>query len=209
MSQRCTILRSISLSLPLAVVLAWPGVSAAQKLRGPVTVPAGTPVTVRLNQQLSTRSARAGSRFSGTLAKSIRVNGNVVLPQGAQVFGTVLESRRAGRLQGRAQIALRLDSIQANGRTYPVMTVGGNIRGQRGRSRNLRWIGGSAAGGTVIGAIAGGGAGALIGAGVGAAGGTAAAAATRSRNLTLAAETPLTFELAKPVTMKQPLQAKR
>lgn len=185
--------------LTSAFLLAWPGIAG---VRSPVTLPAGTPINVRLDRALSTASDPAGSKFSATLADPIRVNGNVVIPRGTQFFGTVVASKRSGRLKGRPQMALRLDSIQAFGRTYPVVTAGSNFAGRRGRRRNLRWIGGSAAGGSLIGAIAGGGAGALIGAGVGAVGGTAAAAATGRRNLTLPAETPLTFSLAKPVILR-------
>jgi hypothetical protein len=174
-----------------------------------VTLPAGTPITVRLDQPLSTEYTHPGTQFSGTLPRPLVENGRVVLPQGTKCYGTVVQSKKSGHLKGRAEMALRLDSIHAHGRTYPVTTTGQNFSGKGKKKHNLKWIGGGAAGGTLIGAIAGGGTGALIGAGVGAAGGTAGAAATSKRNLTLAAETPLTFTLSHPVTLHEPLRAAR
>jgi len=189
--------------LSLAVLCSLPGVAAAQnhQRRQPVTVPAGTAITVRLNHALNSESDHAGTQFSGTLAEPISVNGGVVLPRGTQCYGTVVKSQESGHLKGKAEMELRLDSLVAHDRTYPVVTVGSSLRGKRKRAHNLKWIGGGAAGGSVIGAIVGGGTGALIGAGVGAVGGTAGAAATSNRSLKLPAETPLTFTLAQPLTM--------
>jgi hypothetical protein len=205
------IMPSYSAILPLAAVLAWPGIAAAQSRNAArtVTLPAGTPITVRLDQPLSTEHTPSGAQFTGTLAKPLIKNGQTVLPQGTKAYGTVVESKKSGRLKGHAQMALRLDSIHANGRVYPVATTGQNFAGKSKKSHNLKWIGGGGAGGTIIGAIAGGGTGALIGAGVGAAGGTAGAAATSNRNLTLAAETPLTFTLSHPVTLHERVRASR
>ena len=66
---------------------------------------------------------------------------------------------------------------------------------------NLLWIGGGAGGGVLVGALAGGGTGALIGGPVGAAAGTTVALVTAKRDIKLRPETPLTFTLAKPVTV--------
>jgi hypothetical protein len=200
-----------SIVLSLAALMAWPVAAAVQYRHpgSPVTLPAGTAIIARLDQPLSTRYNPAGTQFSCTLAQPMQVNGEVVLPRGTRCHGTVVESKKSGHLKGRAEMALRLDSIQAQGRIYPVVTTGSNFAGKKKKSHNLKWIGGSTAGGTVIGAIAGGGAGALIGAAVGGAGGTAGAAATSKRNITLAAETPLTFRLAQPLTVHEPLRAAR
>lgn len=186
--------------LPLAVLFTLPGSIAAQSYhpRHPVTLPVGTPIAVRLNYPLSTEHDRAGTRFSATLAEPIRVDGHFEIPRGTQCHGTVVKSERSGHLKGKADMALRLDSIDAYGRSQTVVTIASNFRGKGKKGHNLKWIGGGTAGGTIIGALAGGGTGALIGAGVGAAGGTAGAAASSKRDLTLAAETPLTFTLAQP-----------
>jgi hypothetical protein len=200
-------LRYSSIMLPLTALVALPAVAVVPGPGRAVTLPAGSTIVARLNQPVSTRNNPPGSQFACTLAQPVVAQGHVVLPRGARCQGTVVDSKRAGRLKGRPRMALRLDAIAANGRVYGVATTGDNFAGGRRRGHNLRWIGGGGAGGTVIGAIAGGGAGALIGAAVGAGAGTAGAAATSKRNLTLAAETPVMFKLAKPLTVSGPLRA--
>ena len=63
-------------------------------------------------------------------------------------------------------------------------------------------VGGGAAGGAAIGALAGGGKGAAIGALIGAAAGTGGAGLTGNRDITLAAETALSFKLLQPLEVK-------
>jgi hypothetical protein len=66
-------------------------------------------------------------------------------------------------------------------------------------------VGGGAGGGALIGGLAGGGKGALIGGLVGAAGGTAASAFTGNKNVSIPAETTVTFTLSAPITVtKEP-----
>ena len=68
--------------------------------------------------------------------------------------------------------------------------------------RTAATIGGGAAIGTVIGAIAGGGKGAAIGGLIGAAGGAATQVLTKGRDVKVPAETVLRFRLDKPVTLR-------
>jgi len=63
-------------------------------------------------------------------------------------------------------------------------------------------IGGGAGAGALIGALAGGGKGAAIGGGVGAAAGTAGAAATGKQDITISAETILSFRLEQSIEVK-------
>jgi hypothetical protein len=63
-------------------------------------------------------------------------------------------------------------------------------------------VGGGAGGGALIGGLAGGGKGALIGGLIGAAAGTGGAGLTGNRDITLAAETPLSFKLVDALEIK-------
>jgi outer membrane lipoprotein SlyB len=103
---------------------------------------------------------------------------------------------------GRARLQLSLQAVEVEGQNYDVRTISHPRIGRDHKKRNLVWIGGGAAGGAVIGALAGGGTGALIGGPVGAGAGTTVALLTGKKDIHLSAETPVTFKLAEPVTIK-------
>ncbi len=88
----------------------------------PIVVPAGTRIRVRLGQTLSTKENQTGDSFSGVLVDSVRVNGQTVIPAGARARGVVTESKGLGKFKGQAVLAIRLDSVSADGRTYQVRT---------------------------------------------------------------------------------------
>ncbi len=165
------------------------------------TIPAGTPLHVRLDESLGTKHDRSGERFYATLTQPIAFDGQTLLPAGARFVGHLTESKASGRLKGRAVLAVRLDALDWRGRSYSVETFD-IVRATRGHKRHdFRWIAGGGGLGAAIGAIAGGGGGALIGAAAGAGGGTAGALITGKKQVHLSAETPLTFRLRAPITL--------
>lgn len=179
-------------------LLAGAAVYASQPAR-PVLLPAGTPLHVRIDQPLNTESDPVGTPFSATVSSPVLRNGEVVVPQGAVCRGRVVESKSSPKLKGRAAMALALDSVQFDGRTYPIAAAGPVFTSSNHKKHNLKWIGGGSAGGAALGALAGGGVGAAIGLGAGAAAGTAGAAITGEKKVRIAAETPMVFTLQHPV----------
>jgi hypothetical protein len=163
------------------------------------SLPAGTKVRVRLTQTVDTRRNRAGDRFTASLDEPLVIGDRVVVPQGASFFGQVTESKPSGRFKGRAVLALRLDSFELNGVTHEIRSANSARRSAGHKKHHWAWIGGGSGGGAAIGAIAGGGSGALIGAGAGAAAGTIGSAITGKRQVSLPAETAVTFTLQAPV----------
>ncbi len=164
-------------------------------------LPAGTHLTVRLAQSIDTRRDHAGTRFLAHTANAITHDGRVVVPRGAVCHGHLVESKPSGRLKGRAVVALKLDSVEVDGRTYAISTSHTTRVSLNHKKRNLGLIGGGAGTGAAIGAVAGGGVGALVGAGAGAAAGTTGALITGKRNLHLPAETRLSFVLREPLRL--------
>jgi hypothetical protein len=130
-----------------------------------------------------------------------------VIPSGAQVSGTVTTAKSAGRFNGKAELAVSIDSVVVNGRTYQIETATVNETGGNRLKRTGIGAGVGAGAGAIIGALAGGGKGAAIGAGAGAGAGasTAGAALTGNRDITIPAESKLDFSLSQPVEIRVPI----
>jgi hypothetical protein len=166
-----------------------------------LTVPEGTPLDVRLAEPLSSQSSRSGDTFGATLAEPIVLKNQVVIPQGAQLTGQVIEATPSGHLETPASLAVTLTAMEVNGKTYDITTSTVGRRARSHKKHNAKWIAGGAAGGALLGALLGGGKGAAIGAGVGAGGGTAGAYSTGKHDIALSSESLLHFQLEAPVTI--------
>lgn len=164
-----------------------------------VTLPAGTAISVRLDQSLSSAQNRDADTFSATVVEPIVLDNKTVIPAGARAAGRVVEVHHSGHLKGVGSIQIALNSIDVGGHSYDIETTAAGRRGGNHNKRNLGFIGGGAGGGAIIGALAGGGKGALIGAPIGAAAGTAGAYFTGKKDVRLPAESRVTFELTQDV----------
>lgn len=173
-----------SVVLGVMVTASFLGASAA-------TIPAGSYATVRLNTSLSSATAATGQSWSGTLTSDIMADGKTVAKAGAPVKGKVTYVNRSGRLHKPGALTLRLTSI--NGETVYSSRV--SRQGKSHTKSNATKIGGGAGAGALIGALAGGGKGAAIGAAAGAGAGTGVAAATGKQEVTIPAESVLTFTI--------------
>jgi hypothetical protein len=85
-------------------------------------VPEGTALRVRLDHSISTKQMTSGSGFTATVSQPVRVDGKVVIPEGSQVNGVVVHAKESGRLTGRAQLGLALESVQAGDESYNIAT---------------------------------------------------------------------------------------
>ena len=167
----------------------------------PIVVAAGKEIVVTADQSVSSKTGNTGDRFDASLAAPVMVDGRVVIPRGARATGTVTDAKSAGKFNGKAEISVTLSSVRVNGQEYAVRTSEVTEAGKGRGKRTVEGAGGGAAIGALIGAIAGGGKGAAIGAGAGAGAGTAGAAFTGERDITIEAETKLTFQLREPLEL--------
>jgi hypothetical protein len=169
-----------------------------------VTIAAGTNLTVRLGEAISTKDKVAGDSFRGTLEQPVVMNGFVIADKGSPVTGRVVSAQRGGHLSGSSGMSLQVTEINTTDRqTVRVQTSPWEKKGESNTAGNVAKIGGGAAVGAIIGAIAGGGKGAAIGAAGGGAAGTGVAAATGGKPTVVPIETLITFRLAAPVTITE------
>ena len=166
-----------------------------------IVVPAGTRIRVRLGQTLSTKENQAGDSFTGVVVDPVRVNGQTVIRAGARARGVVTDAKSLGRFKGQAVLAIRLDDVSADGRTYRVRTSHVERVEQGKGKRSAIMTGGGAGLGAIIGGLAGGGKGALIGGLLGGGGGAAGSAFTGNKDLVIPAESILTFDLERSLTV--------
>ena len=167
----------------------------------PIVVPAGTSLTVRLEQGLSSKDSQEGQTFLATLAQPVSVGGKTAIPAGSTASGTVISAKKKGKIKGEGQLSIALTSITVRGRTHAIQTgtYDSTVKGKG--KRTAATTGGGAAGGALIGGIAGGGKGAAIGALAGAGAGLVGGAMTGNKQVELPAESALTFKLSAPLTL--------
>ncbi len=168
-----------------------------------VHIPAGSSLSIRVNQRISVKSTPPGARFDGEVAEAwVDQNGRVILPKGTPVDGVVDASHRRGHFKGASIIQLRLTSLSLNGTRYPIETHD-ITRTKKGKGkRSTAMIGGGAGLGMLIGGIASGGTGLLIGGLAGGGAGTAVAGLTGNRDLDIPAESVVRFKLAEDLTLQ-------
>src|ERR1700730_10549388 len=88
-----------------------------------VSIPAGTDLTIRINQHISVKNSRAGDRFDGEVFDPVvGDNDRVVIPRGSPVTGVVVASHRRGHFKGSSILELRLTYLTLNGTRYALDT---------------------------------------------------------------------------------------
>lgn len=164
-------------------------------------VPAGTLVVVRMIDSVDSDANRTGERFRASLDQPLQLGEKTIAPRGADATVQLVRVEQAGRLTGREEVALDLYEIVINGRKYAVASSYAEVHSGSKTASTGKVVGGTAALGAIIGAIAGGGKGAAIGAASGAGAGAAVQAA-RGTKVKIPSETRLEFTLKQPLAVE-------
>jgi hypothetical protein len=166
-----------------------------------VTVPSGTQLSIRLNDEVDSEKAQVGDIFHGSLSAPITIDDETILPTTADVEGRVVDVKSAGKFAGQSVLTLELTKLIMNGRTYSLQTDQWSKSGTgRGKATAAK-VGGGAAVGAILGGILGGGKGAAIGATAGAGAGTGASAVGKGQQIILHPEQVIAFQLQNSLTV--------
>jgi hypothetical protein len=180
-----------------------------------ITIPAGTPLTVKLENTLTSFSNRAGDPFQGRIMNPVLVDGKMAIPAGATVQGRVTKVADPRRLYGRPTIAIFPEAIILPNGERLVLNANlvdtkagkgtdvndeGQFKGPGHTNTDLWEIGAGTGAGMLIGGLAGGGKGLLIGGAIGA-GATVGHWLSKRNSATLPSGTELTMEVSRPLTL--------
>ena len=86
-----------------------------------MTIPAGTRISVRTIDSIDSTKNRVGYRFQASLEEPLWVDGNVVVPKGADIYGRLEGSKKTGTFVGRSELKLELTGIVVHGQTVPLV----------------------------------------------------------------------------------------
>ena len=182
-----------------------------------MTLPAGTKIGVVLENGISTRGAKPGDSVYLQTSFPVTQDNKIIIPVGSYIRGEITGAKRPGRVKGRGELRLKLNTLilpngytinlnagpSSGGDTGGKETVDreGGVQGGSDKSKDVGTVVGTTATGAAIGAIAGGGKGAGIGAGIGGLAGLAAVLLTRGPEAELPRGTSLDIVLERPVTL--------
>jgi hypothetical protein len=136
-----------------------------------VTLPAGTRLVVVLDTAVGSDTSRVEQPVTAHLTHPISMHGQTVLAEGTRVSGVVTDATRSAKVKGRAQVAMRFDSLTPRGgdERYSIRTAPVGRMAPGTKEKDALEIAAPAAVGAIIGALLGGKTGALVGTAVAAA----------------------------------------
>ena len=115
-----------------------------------ITVLEGTPLQVINDTEISSRTTRAGAKLAFTVTRDVVVDGILVIPCGATVFGTIVEAKQAGRLVGASNLTLKLTALNLGGRSYPLYTPSFKVVGASNTRPTSEKVAAGAAAGALL-----------------------------------------------------------
>ena len=170
------------------------------------TVPAGTRVTLELVDGVSSAGNHPGDAVTARVVGDIVLDGAPVVPAGSTVTGRVTQARGLKKIGGRALLRLEFTAVDTPTGTAPIQAAWTRL-GKSETKKDAAIIGGSAAGGALLGRAIDGNhdaKGTLIGGIVGGAAGTAIAAGTKGQEIVLPSGSQVIVHLQAPTTVKVP-----
>jgi hypothetical protein len=165
----------------------------------PGVVPVGQLIDVRLQDTLSSGTAKAEQRFEATTVVDLRQGDRALVPAGSVVRGVVASVQPAGKIDRTGQLTLAFDEIVISGEKHEMKALATRVFESGGIREEVGTVGAGAGVGAIVGGILGGLRGALIGAVVG---GGGVIAATEGEDIELPAGTIIRLRLDSPLRIR-------
>jgi hypothetical protein len=100
-------------------------------------IPAGTPITIRMQAAISSIASHSGDGFDAVLDKPIVLQGQTIAPAGSAVRGRVLAAKASGRTKDPGFLRITLTEISLNGRFLALQTSSIFVKGIAREKRKL------------------------------------------------------------------------
>ena len=167
------------------------------------TLSAGAKFDIAATDTISSRTAKTGETFTARVVEDVKnAAGQVVIPAGAVVNGTITDVKPAPNPRTPGTLTLSVTSVTVGGNTYPIDAAVDSIetthKGRGVTTGDAAKVGGGAVAGAILGRVLGGNRkGTIIGGVVGGAVGAAAANATKDSDIVLPAGAHIIIRLTK------------
>ena len=170
-----------------------------------LTIPAGTVLPIVLDSYVASDSSRIEDPVRAHVSRNVIVRGVTVIPAGSTLVGHVTSVQRSGRVKGRARIGFRFDrvSIRDANERIEIETSSVVRQAPATKRQDAAKIGIPAAGGAIVGAIAGGKKGAAIGAAAGGGAGSAVVLSTRGKEVRFGRGAAFSVRLLQPISVRE------
>lgn len=180
------------------------------------SVATGTRMRVRIDQTISSKSARVGDTFTATVTEPVYSSGGIiVIPTGSKVKGRVDSVKPAAKGGKVGEIDVSFYQVELpngvkraiNGSLTDLVSddaksdAEGTASGDKTKHRKIIFIGGGGAGGAILGGAIGGGKGAVIGGIAGALGGLIAEKSTKGEEAEVKSGTEFGVYLNQAITL--------
>jgi hypothetical protein len=179
--------------------------SVAAKAQSSIyTLPIGTKIRVRMDNEINSKVSSVNDTFTATVSSPVMVRDAEIIPKGSIIEGriTAVKSASAGKTDGSLEVkfeTLRLPEEAAL--KIDASLLKQNLVENKSSAFTALSIFGGTAIGAVVGAITGKGTGAAIGAGLGAGAGTIVAFSRRGKEAKIKADEEFEIVLNKEVTV--------
>lgn len=128
MAVACWLLQMMLLSAPFLFAQDMPPDQTDRNSPGangslsPVTLPEGTVISVRIDDEIKSNRAHPGDLFTGTVDPSVFLEDHVVIPRGTEAHIQMIDAKNGGHIHGSAKVELQLVSLVLNGERTDVDT---------------------------------------------------------------------------------------